>query len=156
MAPSDDYATLEQMQVWARGIMRRQPDVVIGGTYLRRWFVAPRNAFANAYLHEFRRSDDDRALHDHPWANASYLISGRYIEHTSDGQFLRNAGDFVARPAEALHRIELIGGAPVISLFTTGPKVREWGFACPNGWVHWREFCDPTDTSAIGAGCGVV
>lgn len=148
------YADLEQMITWANGIMRRQPDFIIGDNYLRRWFIAPRNAFANVYLHQFRRSDDDRALHDHPWANASYVLAGRYIEHTPDGQFLRVAGDFVERPAEALHRIELIAGEPCISLFTTGPKIRDWGFACPNGWVPWQDFTSPTDSSQTGRGCG--
>lgn len=151
-----DYATPEQMLIWAKGVMRRQPDFIIGQNYLRRWFVAPRNAFANVYLHEFRRSDDDRALHDHPWPNASLVLSGRYIEHTPEGQFLRVAGDFVERPAEALHRIELIAGEPCISLFTTGPKVRDWGFACPQGWVPWQEFTAPGDSSQTGRGCGEV
>ena len=151
---ADDYATLADMQAWANRIFcRRSPDVVIGDDYLRRWWVAPRNAFANVYLHEFRRSDDERALHDHPWANGSYIIEGRYIEHTPDGQFLRVAGDFVSRPAEALHRIELIGGQPAVSLFTTGPKIREWGFACPQGWRHWTEFCAEGDNTQVGRGC---
>lgn len=149
-----DYATTADMLAWANGIMRRQPDFIIGQNYLRRWFVAPRNPFANVYLHEFRRSDDDRALHDHPWPNASLVLAGRYIEHTPEGQFIRMAGDFVQRPAEALHRIELIGGAPCVSLFTTGPKVRDWGFACPQGWVPWQEFTAPGDSSQTGRGCG--
>ena len=39
----------------------------------------------NLYLHEFSRSDDDRALHDHPWLfNLSVLLSGTYVEHTID------------------------------------------------------------------------
>lgn len=48
---------------------RRPPDVVIGGDaspYMRRWWVIPRNRRFNVYLHHFLRSDDDRALHDHP------------------------------------------------------------------------------------------
>src|ERR1700761_649655 len=63
----------------------RRPDVLIGkagDTYMRRWWVIPRNRFFNIYLHNFLRSDDDRALHDHPWVNMSILLWGRYIEHT--------------------------------------------------------------------------
>ena len=26
------------------------------------------------------------------------------------------------------------------SLFITGPVIREWGFHCPNGWRHWKQF----------------
>lgn len=149
-----DYASLDQIQKWALALMNsRAPDFIIGDDYLRRWWVMPRNAFANVYLHEFRRSDDDRAQHDHPWTNSSYLLSGRYIEHTPEGSFLRVAGDFVQRPADALHRIELIDGHPAVSLFTTGPKVREWGFACPQGWRHWSEFCADGDSTQVGKGC---
>lgn len=62
----------------------RPPDVVIGGEatpYTRRWWVIPRNRWFNVYLHHFLQSDDDRALHDHPWWNASLLLSGSYREH---------------------------------------------------------------------------
>lgn len=147
-------ASLSDMRHWAHGLMAaREPDYVIGDNYLRRWWVVPRNEWCNVYLHEFRRSDEDRALHDHPWANTSFLISGSYIEHTPDGQLLRKPGALVERPATALHRIELIDGARAISLFVTGPKVRDWGFACPKGWVPWQQFTDPTGRG-IGAGCG--
>lgn len=144
---------LPEMEVWARGLMAsRPPDYDIGPGYLRRWWVVPRNAWCNVYLHDFGRSDDDRALHDHPWANTSFLIAGRYIEHTPDGSFMRVPGDTVNRAAEALHRIELFPGERALSLFVTGPKIREWGFACPQGWVHWTDFTDPTGRG-VGKGC---
>ena len=98
--------------------------------------------------------DDDRALHDHPWDNTSLLLDGEYIEHTSEGAFHRRPGDFVVRTAAALHRIELINDQPAISLFTTGPKVRGWGFACPQGWVPWRVFTATGDMGGAGQGCG--
>ena len=40
---------------------------VIGKNYLSRWHIIPRNRYFNIYLHKFVGSDDDRALHDHPW-----------------------------------------------------------------------------------------
>jgi hypothetical protein len=147
-------ADLAGMQAWAEAIMVRSPDFVIGDDYLRRWWVIPRNPFANVYLHDIRRSDDDRAFHDHPWANTSFLIFGSYIEHTPEGRFLRKAGDVIHRPAGALHRLEVIPGERAISLFSTGPKEREWGFACPHGWVHWQDFTDVADSSRTGRGCG--
>ena len=154
-------ADLPQIEAWARGLMAsRPPDFVVGDDYLRRWWVLPRNDFANVYLHEFRVSDDDRALHDHPWPSTSFIIGGSYIEHSPDGSFLREAGDVVSREADALHRIELLessdggGPLPAISLFITGPKVREWGFACAQGWVHWQDFTKSDDPGAIGRGCG--
>lgn len=148
-------ADLAGMQAWARGLMAsRPPDFIIGDDYLRRWWVLPRNDLANVYLHEFRASDDDRALHDHPWASTSVLLFGSYYEHTPEGMFYRQAGQVISRPADALHRIELPPGENPISLFFTGPAVREWGFACGQGWVHWRDFVDARDTGAVGRGCG--
>lgn len=142
------------MQLWAMRIMDRAPDFVIGDDYLRRWWVIPRNPFANVYLHDIRKSDDDRALHDHPWPNTSFLISGRYIEHTPEGAFHRIAGDVIERPANALHRLEVIPGEHCISLFITGAKCREWGFQCPQGWVHWTHFTSPENSARTGRGCG--
>lgn len=148
-------ASLEDLQAWARGIMQtRQPDFIIGESYLRRWWLVPRNDGCNVYLHEINKSDDDRALHDHPWDNISQLLLGAYIEHTPEGTFRREAGDIVHRKATAAHRLEVIPGEQAISLFITGPKVREWGFHCPKGWVPWREFVDERDTGQVGRGCG--
>lgn len=149
------YARLVEMQQWASHYMHsRAPDVVIGENYLERWHVVPRNEDMNVYLHRFSRSDDDRALHDHPWDNTTYVLSGGYIEHKDDGEAVwRFEGSIVQRHARAAHRIELIKKQPVISLFVTGPKIREWGFHCPNGWVPWWEFCSE-DGSKIGKGCG--
>ena len=130
-------------------ITRRPPDFVIGGNerpYLLRWFVIPRNPVFNIYLHQFRRSDDDRALHDHPWLfNASWLLSGEYVEHTiKEGGLLvrthRRAGDWKLRWGKAPHRVELIGdegdppdvpfveAVPCWTIFISGPRVRQWGF----------------------------
>lgn len=141
---------------------RRQADVFIGGmedTYLARWWVIPRNRFFNIYLHHFLRSDDDRALHDHPWWNLSILLRGAYTEHTiSDGgvnvRHVRKAGCWKFRYASHAHRIELHDG-PCWTIFVTGPRIREWGFHCPQGWRHWRIFTNQADNGAtIGRGCG--
>jgi len=31
--------------------------------------------------------------------------------------------------------------------------VREWGFHCPRGWMHWKQYTDAQDSGAIGRGC---
>lgn len=158
VAPSLNKANLLQMQLWAEATMGSRPrDVLIGSLsdpYIERWWIIPPNKWSNVYLHHVRRSDDERALHDHPWPNTSFLISGSYIEHTPEGTFVREAGDVVTRAADALHRLEVIPGERAISLFMTGPKVREWGFACEHGWVHWRDFVNEANPSLIGRGCG--
>lgn len=141
---------------------RRLPDFVIGGPqrpYLRRWWVLPRNRLFNVYLHQFLRSDDDRALHDHPWAfNASLILRGSYTEETIAAggirvRAVRCAGSFKLRVGPAPHRVELHDGQ-CWTLFITGPRVREWGFHCPDaGWVHWKRFTAADDKGAVGAGC---
>ncbi|WP_231730639.1 MULTISPECIES: hypothetical protein [Sphingomonadales] len=160
MSGIPEFASLEQMQAWAHELMAsRAPDFVIGDDYLRRWYVIPRNPSANVYLHHILHSDDDRALHDHPWSNTSVLIGGRYVEHMAapgggEIRVTRHAGDVVTRMASDAHRLEIMPGESAISLFITGPKVRDWGFHCPKGWVPWQEFTSPEDSSKTGKGCG--
>lgn len=142
----------------------RSPDFVIGppnDAYLERWWVIPRNRWFNVYLHHFRRSDDDRALHDHPWVNCSILLTGCYLEYCN-GQPVKKRRAWrpwapwrlVFRLPTSAHRIELIDGSDVWTLFITGPRVRVWGFLCARGWIPWTEFVElrPGGNSA-GAGC---
>lgn len=139
----------------------RPPDFVIGNPsqpYLKRWWLIPRNRYFNIYLHQFLRSDEDRALHDHPWANISILLRGSYIEHTiKDGGIKQakklRAGDIRIRPSGRFaHRIEV--DYPCWTLFITGMAYRQWGFHCPDkGWVPWEEFTSPGNKGLIGRGC---
>jgi len=142
-------------------LSRRKPDLIIGGSddpYLRRWYLIPRNTLFNVYLHQFIRSDDDRALHDHPWWNISVLLDGKYVEHTIAAGGVnvrteRRAGAMKMRRAKSAHRIELVDG-PCWTLFITGPRLRSWGFHCPKGWRHWRDFTAGPKGETIGRGCG--
>lgn len=126
---------------------RRAPDEVVGHRgrpFLNRWYLVRQNRLFNLYLHQFIRSDDDRALHDHPWANVTLVLRGSYIEETIRAGGIhrrveRRAGAIRARLPWMAHRIELTA-EPSWSLFATGPKVRAWGFHCQAGWVHWRAF----------------
>lgn len=150
------YTSLDDMAAFARAKMQRAPDFIIGDPdrpYLRRWWIVPRNVGLNVYLHEILRSDDDRALHDHPWDNRSMLLIGGYIEHTPAGSFGREAGSIVNRAATDAHRLEVVEGKSAVSLFMTGPKIREWGFLCPQGWRHWRDFTGGANGELIGRGC---
>lgn len=138
----------------------RRPDLVIGNPdapYMRRWWIFPRNRFLNVYLHLFLRSDTAVALHDHPWINCSVLLQGEYTEHViAEGgvhvKTIRTAGEIKMRGAKSAHRIELHAG-PCWTLFITGPKIREWGFHCPRGWRHWKEFTNPKNPGEVGRGC---
>lgn len=138
--------------------MRVKPSITIGINYLERWHLVPRNRFINVYLHKFSGSDDDRALHDHPWASLSFLLKGKLREVYP---VIINGMEFhpqrmiprfkpVFRSASYAHRLE-IGREPAWTLFITGPKVREWGFLCASGWRHWT-LMSTSDGKPIG-GC---
>lgn len=133
-------------------LFARKPDFVIGDDYLRRWWLIPRNRFFNVYLHCIRKDDDDRALHDHPWWNVSILLKGSYCEHMPHGSRVLSAGSIRARGAKAAHRLEVVKG-PVWTIFITGPRIREWGFHCPQGWRHWQDFTNQADRGQVGRGC---
>lgn len=134
----------------------REPDFVIGpkvDPYMLRWWLVPRNDVFNIYYHMILHDDDDRALHDHPWPSFSILLKGSLREITPNGPIIYNQGACVYREAEHSHRLELIDGVPAETLFITGPKVREWGFHCPNGWRHFKDFVGG-DGGEVGRGCG--
>lgn len=139
--------------------MRIFKSIVIGDRYLQRWYLIPRNPILNVYLHRFEGSDDDRALHDHPWHSLSILLKGRLREYVFSNALppgkmieIRHPSRFlpVFRRATHAHRLELIQG-PAWTIFITGPRFRQWGFHCPNGWRHWRNF---TDASGLRTGRG--
>lgn len=166
-------------------IAGRKPDVIIGepeNPYLLRWWITPFRGWTdrmkrsqsplvrdaarvvqlipNVYLHQFLRSDDDRALHDHPWLfNLSWILEGAYIEFSNGPSRWLMQGQIKIRFGRAPHRVQLLPAdngdpplCPVWTLFITGPVVREWGFLCPKGWVHWKDFT-ANNGATIGKGC---
>lgn len=140
--------------------MRRPPNFIVGddplAPYLRRWWVIPRNSCFNIYLHQFLRDDDDRALHDHPFWSVSLALSGDMIEHyrkrKDDHIRAVTVGDVIVRGGKFAHRMVVV--RPSWTLFITGPRYREWGFLCPNGWIPWQKFVASENPGAIGRGCG--
>lgn len=156
MTTDDEFSILGVQSIQALR-PSREPDFKIGPAndpYMLRWWLIPRNDTFNIYYHRILHDDDDRALHDHPWPSFSFVVSGKLMETTSDGQRVIVAGDTVYRGPEMAHRLELIGGEPAETLFITGPRVREWGFHCPKGWVHWKAFVGEDNPGDIGRGCG--
>lgn len=159
------------------------PHMVIGdpeNPYVWRWRLFPEYKLLwwpmpfNIYLHKFWRSDDDRALHDHPWFNISMPLTVGYWEHVPrDGDMQktvvlwRKPFHLYVRTAETMHRIELsrtqeefcnchfcTKEIPCWSLFFTGRKTRSWGFYCPKGWVYWENFVSKyPGGNAVGKGC---
>lgn len=178
----------------------RLPDFVVGeasNPYLLRWYLTPwREAYKdipkaqrtrwqefvsrlpNLYLHCFLRSDDDRALHDHPWNWWSWMLAGGYTEvthqpYSQTAKFkgadymvidvqakhmqvarIYSAGSLRGQRAEYAHRLILAEGVAAWSLFFVGWRRRSWGFHCSKGWVPWEQFTDPATAGAtVGRGC---
>lgn len=133
--------------------------------YLTRWFVVRWKCFA-IFIHKFHRSDEDRALHDHPWNFIVIPIWRGYIEHYERTRIAVTAGLAVIsgkrrvwpiigtryRPAGFRHRVELIRPPdptqprgfsrelPSWSIFIRFRRIREWGFWTSTGWVQWNQW----------------
>lgn len=156
------------LNVLAARIMSRPPSQIIGppsDPYMLRWRLLPKGPWPNIYFHEFHRSDDARALHDHPTDNVSVILDGAYLEVFREGPPYmtgferRSVGDIVFRLATTPHRIALFDGPhgpqPVRTAFICGPRRRDWGFWCPIGrFVKWQDFVTVTSQgNEQGKGC---
>lgn len=168
------------LKKWAERLIarttRRPPDIVIGGNdrpYMHRWYLLgarPKKigdklhsktimGMSRPYLHRFMRSDDDRALHDHPAASLSIALRGHAIEHTIAAggihqRHMLRAGQIRYRSAKFTHRIEIEPGTEFWTLFIFFRNTRNWGFHCKRGWMPWQEFTAANDSGEIGQGCG--
>lgn len=142
---------------------KREADFLIGpdkdDPYMKRWWIIPRNKICNIYLHNMLHDDDDRAQHDHPWWSVSLCLDGTIKEFYTDpdgnggGIEIITKGDWKYRSSTYIHRLELPLGE-AWTLFITGPRVREWGFHCPKGFVPWKKFVDNDNPGQPGRGCG--
>lgn len=166
----------KRVLLWAiRTAALREPDFKISRVsgraatedeiYLRRWWIVPRNDWFNVYLHNMLR-DDDAVLHDHPYWSLSLVLSDGLMEVYRENppesrERLRwpRQGDLVWRSSRLAHQLVVV--RPAWTLFMTGPRIREWGFWCPQGWRSWRQYVATKETvgegsgvSGVGVGCG--
>lgn len=128
----------------------RQPDLTIapnGKPYLYRWHIV-RTPRACVYFHIQVADDPERPLHTHPWDNQSVILLGGYKEilHPYAGQpdptrthmHIRETGETITRRADWSHRLLLPrSGSKTMTLFSTGPKEKTWGFWYPDGFRPW-------------------
>lgn len=126
---------------------RRGKVVNITGTagpddvYMIRHMVM-KNRFCNIYIHQFLRSDRDD-LHDHPWHFATFLVRGAYTERKwnprteqiDSTRRTTTSNRFVWRKATDQHQVVVDRdlkpsekGEAALTLFVSGPIIREWGF----------------------------
>lgn len=120
--------------------------------YMERYWLF-RTPLLSCRLHVILASDDDRALHDHPWSYATVILRGGYVEvrpvspeAQMQGRFDLTNREWIApgrvlfRRAESPHRLEVPRGQTCLTLFLTGPRRRTWGFQTPRGWVDHHEY----------------
>jgi len=106
------------------------------------------------------RSDDDGAMHDHPWPSESVILRGGYWEiepydqgqsSDLDGQRFKRTwkgpGAYTCRKAGDRHRLEVEPGVKAWTLFTMGAYEQHWGFYTPEGKQYWREYLNDWVTS---------
>ncbi len=132
----------------------KYPDLIIapdGKPYLYRWHITDHEEkSAKVFLHIQVSNDPERPLHDHPWDNMTVMLAGGYhelISHTegppspgTTALCIRSKGDVIHRKARWAHRLLLPNGWKyAMTLFTIGPKIRQWGFWFDNGWVPFDE-----------------
>lgn len=148
------------------------PDLVIapeGQPYIYRWHTIPHSDLVNQYFHIQTLSDPERPLHDHPWDNTSVILSGGYDETVAtayniansdgydelcllrQGTVPRRAGNTIFRRAADAHRLLLPKGIPyTMTLFFTGPKIKEWGFwVSDTKWVPAAEFIEDRNGMSV-------
>ncbi len=116
--------------------------------YMTRWYLLRRPG-VGIFLHRFERSDEDRALHDHPWAFFTFILWRGYYELTPYGRQdgftnpkRRRKWPLMLcyRPATWCHRVELIDGKPAWTLVIRFRAQRDWGFWTRQGWQKWNEW----------------
>lgn len=107
--------------------------------YLKRWYVFRTNPFA-IFIHRFFRSDEDRALHDHPWSFITFIIWRGYNEYQADGVHRRWPLTVHYRPATHRHRVELIDGKPCWTIVFRFREHRMWGFWEKSGFIPWNKW----------------
>lgn len=151
------HAAMAQLRGEMGGLWN--PDLVIapdGEPYLYRWYLMPCGGYYlpngakreipmygnSVMLHIQVQSDPERPYHDHPWDNQSVILAGGYEEriqsqppHGEVATEWRHRGDVVVRAATEAHRLILPPGILyTMTVFSTGPKIREWGFWYGDTW----------------------
>lgn len=106
-----------------------------GSLYLSRFRVCDfgRDRF-RVFLHKFHRGDEDRELHNHPWAWAySLILTDGYIEERKVGHdhlllSWKGPGHINTIYPDTFHRVHLPGKARPWTIIISGPIVGRWGF----------------------------
>jgi len=153
---------------------RNDPDLYLG----RFWVTKPVEVSCREHdtqckytsrgsvlLHLICGPDDDAAVHSHPWAFDSEVLSGGFTEREpgpewevyrrdpletphvgpyphEEVQVIRKSGDVYHSPADRMHRITLVepNTWTLVRTADTADNT-SWGFHPPGKpFIHWRDF----------------
>lgn len=142
-----------------RRAMHRPYEHIPG--YMNRWWLF--NAYPtpawfplSVRVHQIKRADNDRHLHDHPWDFRTIVLMGWYDEMRPYGDpnaklrfsgfeavecRKRRVGDTYLLRFGEFHKI--VGVSPevgAVTLFITWRKRGTWGFKVGDRKIPWREY----------------
>lgn len=117
-----------------------------GENYLTRWRIIHTPWFG-ILLHRIDAPDPDSVLHDHPWDFTSIVLVGGYVEEFQTSRLATRAitqvwyrGSRHRMLTASGHRILRLHRTPTWTLVLAGPRIRDWGFWGPEGWVYWKDW----------------
>jgi hypothetical protein len=94
--------------------------------------VLPLGRFGSIRLHQWLRSDDERAAHDHPSDFLTLVLFGGYVdalEHADGSQSYDRLAVAAVRYRRAEHRHRVVlTHSPTWTLLYFAPARRDWGF----------------------------
>ena len=117
--------------------------------YITRLHVVKTPWFA-VCVHWLNHHDPEPFLHDHPVSFLSIILRGGYTEERADitakhwtrvkrVERHHDWFNFIRASKDDPHTITYVRPGTVTLCFM-GPKVREWGYHTPDGWVHWKKY----------------
>jgi hypothetical protein len=143
-----DLAHQSMQKGWFREILGRNNDEIY---LVRFWVNEPKANTKGSYssrnsllLHHFLKPDDDKHLHNHPWAGRSTILSGGYVEETKAGLKTVKPFDSNMINADTYHCVKSIE-PNTWSLVHTGDKEGEWGFLVDGVHHHYMDYLDDID-----------
>ena len=133
-----------------------RPD---GGVYLERWGWECK--WFGVFVHHMAGPDPGKDLHDHPWNFASLILKGGYNEWRAQTRTpgnkrrsVRKRWSWKALRRNECHRIDRLHGN-TWTLVLHGPRLGEWGFYVPEGWMEWHQY-DNDGRRGLATSKGVV
>ena len=145
---AEDYDLMHEI---LGGYGEPQPGKIIAPTgkpYLYRWTIQS-TPFFNLYMH-VQVASDEEGMHTHPWMSQSVILSGGYYEvvgarvgssYVPLHPVRRKPMEVIQRGTDIPHRLLLPDEVEYsLSLFFTGPRVKDWGFWVNGKWINSKDM----------------